>query len=70
MEALRPVYTFLPRLRSRPNQSQVPIIVPMVTERLTGRMGSRPILPVNHWHNVKTLTVTGTGPECVNTPLK
>ena len=27
----------------------------MVT--LTGRMGLEPIQPINHWHNVKTLTV-------------
>ena len=43
-------------------------IVSMVMGSLTGRMGLEPILPVNHWHNVKLLTGTVTASERVNSP--
>ena len=59
---LIPSYTTRPTLRCvytfRPRQSLT--LCQWLMGSLTGRIGSRPVLPVNHWQNVKTLTGTVT----------
>ena len=51
---LRPVYTSRPRPRLRSRPSQVYIVL-IVTGRLTGRMGREPILPVRQPVTIGTI---------------